>query len=163
MNRSTAFAATVAGFAFACPAPSFAQTAKDIAGTYRTASNINTSADGKRTEVFGPKGTGMAIFTPEGRFAVVNVNPDTPKFASNSRATGTAEENKAMVMGGIALFGTYTISDGVLVMNIEASTYPNWTGTRQTRTLSSITADQIKWTLPGSAGGTSEVVYQRMK
>jgi hypothetical protein len=163
MNRSTGLAASVAVLGLAFSASTLAQTAKDIAGTYRTASNTNTGADGKRTNVFGPNGTGMAIFTPEGRFTVVNVNPDTPKFASNSRATGTAEENKAMAMGGIALFGTYTISDGVLVMNIEASTYPNWTGTRQTRTLSVFTGDQIKWTLPGSAGGTSEVVYQRMK
>jgi hypothetical protein len=163
MNRSTALAASIAGFAFACPASSIAQTAKDIAGTYRTASNVNVSADGKRTDTFGPNGTGMAIFTADGRFTVVNVNPDTPKFASNSRATGTAEENKAMVMGGIALFGTYTISNGVLVMNVEASTYPNWTGTRQTRTLTDYSADHIKWTLPGSVGGTSEVIYRRMK
>jgi hypothetical protein len=135
MNRSTALAASIAGFAFACPASSIAQTAKDIAGTYRTASNVNVSADGKRTDTFGPNGTGMAIFTADGRFTVVNVNPDTPKFASN----------------------------GVLVMNVEASTYPNWTGTRQTRTLTDYSADHIKWTLPGSVGGTSEVIYRRMK
>lgn len=37
---------------------------------------------------------------------MVNINPDTPKFASNNRANGTAEENKAAVAGGIGFFGT---------------------------------------------------------
>jgi hypothetical protein len=162
MNRTAAVAAIALGFAVAAPTVSSAQT-KDVVGTWRTASNTNTSADGKKTNTFGPNGTGLAIFAANGRFAVVNINPDTPKFASGSRATGTPEENKAMVMGGIALFGTYTISGQTLTMKVEGSTYPNWTGTTQTRNLAKTGPDEIRWTLPGSIGGTSEVVYKRVK
>jgi hypothetical protein len=46
---------------------------------------------------------------------------------------GTAEENKAMVQGGIAYFGTYSVVDKVIVEKVEGSTWPNWTGTEQKR------------------------------
>src|ERR1700757_5121848 len=55
---------------------------------------------------------------------------DPPKFASNNRETGTAEENKAIVQGSIAYFGTYTVSetDKTISYHIESSTFPNWNG-----------------------------------
>ena len=100
----------------------------------------------------------MAIFDSNGRFAIVNVNPDVPKFAANNRAQGTPAENKAAMEGGIALFGTYTVgADKVINFKVEGSTYPNWTGTDQMRTVLSFTGDELKWTLPASIGGTAEV------
>ena len=83
-----------------------AQTAADLVGTWTNIGNVNVRADGTRAPVFGPKGTGLAIFDASGRFVIININPDTPKFAANNRAQGTAEENKAAVNGGIALYGT---------------------------------------------------------
>ena len=145
------------------PDVGFAQTAKDLVGTWTSASNVNILADGRRVPVFGSKGTGMAIFDASGRFSVINFNPETPKFASGNRAQGTAEENKAAVLGAIALYGTYTVGDKVINMKVEGSTYPNWTGTEQKRTVSSFSADEIKWTLPASIGGTAEVTWRRVK
>jgi hypothetical protein len=85
------------------PGGASARTAKDLIGTSVNVSNVNIRQDGSRVPVFGPKGTGLAIFDANGCFAVVNINPETPKFASNHRAQGTADENKAAVLGGIAL------------------------------------------------------------
>jgi Lipocalin-like domain len=140
-----------------------AQTAKDLVGTWQNVSNQTIHPDGKRTDNFGPKGTGMLIFGADGRFVVVNINPDTPKFASNNRGQGTPEENKAAVLGSVGLYGTYTLAGKVLTMNVAGSTYPNWTGTVQTRNIASITSDELKWTLAGSLGGTSELVFKRVK
>src|SRR5262245_8309022 len=112
-------AALIAGVAL--PGPAIAQTAKDLVGTWTNISNVNIRQDGSRADVFGPKGTGLAIFDSSGRFAVVNINPETPKFASNNRAQGTAEENKAAVLGGIALYGTYTVDDKVINFKVEDS------------------------------------------
>src|ERR1700686_2145150 len=89
----------------AWPGAAVAQTAKDLVGTWTNIKNVNIRPDGSRVDVFGPKGTGLAIFESNGRFAIINVNPDTPKFASNYRAQGTPAENKAAMEGGIALFG----------------------------------------------------------
>ena len=48
-------------------------------------------------------------------------------------------------------------------MKVEGSTYPNWTGTEQKRTVVSFTGDELKWTLPASIGGTAEVTWKRIK
>lgn len=99
----------------------------------------------------------------DGRFVVVNTNLDTPKFAANNRGQGTPEENKAAVLGGLGLFGAYAVEGKVVKMKVEGSTYPNWNGTEQTRNITSWTHDELKWSLPGSRGGTAELVFERVK
>jgi hypothetical protein len=155
---------TVAVFGLASLPTADAQTAKDLVGTWTNVSNINIRQDGTRVPVFGSRGTGLAIFESNGRFAVININPDTPKFASNNRAQGTAAENKAAMEGGIAHYGTYTVgADKAIAMKVEGSTYPNWTGTDQKRTISKFTTDEFTWALPASIGGTAEVTWRRVK
>jgi Lipocalin-like domain len=164
MNRPIALASLALGLGVALPAAAVAQTAKDLVGTWTNFSNINIRADGSRVSVFGPNGKGLAIFDSNGHFAIVNINPDVPKFAANNRAQGTPAENKAAMEGGIALFGTYTVgADKVINFKVEGSTYPNWTGTEQKRTVLSFTGDELKWTLPASIGGTAEVGWRRVK
>jgi ABC-type uncharacterized transport system substrate-binding protein len=41
------------------------------------------------------------------------VRSDLPKFGSNNRMSGTPEENKAIVQGSIAYFGTYSIDEAM--------------------------------------------------
>ena len=48
-------------------------------------------------------------------------------------------------------------------MKVEGSTYPNWTATEQKRNITSLTSDELKWTLAGSLGGTAELVFKRVK
>ncbi len=140
-----------------------AQTANELVGTWTTVSNVNIQQDGSRVDVFGPNGRGVAIFGSNGRFAIVNINPDVPKFGSNNRAQGTAEENKAAMLGGIALYGTYWVSSKTIFFKVEGSTYPNWTGTDQARTVISFTGDDLKWSLRASIGGTTEVAWKRLR
>jgi hypothetical protein len=163
MKRIIMFTTAALTVAAVLPAPAAAQTAKDLVGTWSNVSNVNIRQDGSRVDIFGPKGTGLAIFDANGRFAIINVNPETPKFASNNRAQGTPDENKAAVLGGIALYGAYTVADKVISFKVEGSTYPNWTGTEQKRTLSAFTAEQLTWTLAASVGGTAEVTWKRLK
>ena len=163
MNRTIMLGTMAMGFYAALPGAAFAQTAKELVGSWTMASNINIRADGSKADVFGSKGKGLAIFASDGRFAVVNINPDTPKFAANSRAQGTADENKAAMIGGIALFGTYTVVNKEIAFKVEGSTYPNWTGAEQKRVVKSFTKDQFTWSLPASIGGTAEVTWKRLK
>ena len=140
-----------------------AQTARDLVGTWAAVSNVNIDQDGKRATVFGPHGKGIAIFESNGHFAIINIDPDTPKFESNRRSHGTAEEYKAAVLGGIALFGTYWVSNKTIFFDVEGSTYPNWTGTEQVRSVISFTGDDLKWSLRASIGGTSEIAWKRIR
>jgi putative aminopeptidase FrvX len=49
--------------------------------------------------------------------------PAAPKIASNNRLAGTAEDNKAIVAGTLALFGTYSVDEAkkTLTFNINAA------------------------------------------
>jgi hypothetical protein len=78
---------------------------------------------------------------------------------------GSADENKAVVQGTIAHFGTYTVNeaDRSITFHIETSTFPNWNGTEQKRPIS-VTGDELKWVTPASTGaGSAEVVLTRAK
>src|SRR5207245_126830 len=60
--------------------------------------------------VTGNNPAGQYIFTENGYFSF-QAAADLPKFASNSRMKTTPEENKAVVEGLIAYYGTYTVND----------------------------------------------------
>ena len=98
-------------------------------------SNTNVRQDGSKADIFGANPKGLYVFTNNGHFAIVNVRPDLPKFASNNRNEGTPDENKAIVQGSIALFGTYSVGDKVLTLKVDGSTWPSWTGTDQNESL----------------------------
>jgi hypothetical protein len=141
---------------------------KQIVGTWALVSAENARSDGTKSLAWGKNPKGMAVFTTNGRFMILNTNPDGQmKFASNSRANGTAEENKAAVLGSLALYGTYKVidKDKTIIFNIEASSYPNWNGAEQKRPINTLTADQLTWTNPAaSTGGASTLlVWKRIK
>jgi hypothetical protein len=139
-----------------------AQSASDLLGTWQLVSSVNTAKDGAKSDVFGPDPKGMLMFGPDGRFVQVLTRPGLPKFASENRLQGTADENKAIVQGSIAIFGTYTISNKVLVLHVESGTWPSWTGTDQKRPLT-LTGNEITWTLQASVGGTNVTTFKRLK
>ena len=89
-----------------------------------------------------------------------------PKFASNNRAKGTAEENQAVVAGSIAHFGKYTVDekDKYFTFHVETSTYPNWDGTTQKRAFT-VSGDELKYTNPvaSAGGGRVDLVFKRAK
>jgi hypothetical protein len=165
MNRFVMLTAMAVGLGIVLPGPAVAQTAKDLVGTWTNVSNVNIRQDGSKAELFGPHGTGLAIFETNGHYAIMNINPDTPKFASNNRAQGTPAENKAAMEGVIAHYGTYSVDTANKVVNlkVEGSSYPNWTGTEQKRTIISFTGDDLKWSTAASVGGTAEVGWKRVK
>src|SRR5690242_19871533 len=76
---------------------------------------------------------------------VAHIGADIPRFASNNRNSGTAEENKAVVQNSIATFGTYSFSsdDNSIIFKPERNTFPNWSGTSQKRLITSATKDEL--------------------
>jgi hypothetical protein len=136
-----------------------------LIGTWTLVSITNTGPDGKAQQTFG-QGDGVLIFGANGKFIQILARGDLPKFASNNRNTGTADENKAVVIGSLAIFGTYTINakDGTLVLHIDRSSYPNWDNGDQTRVIASLTASELKWNIPApSIGGNSNATWKRSK
>jgi hypothetical protein len=163
MNRisTLAIAAVVIGTAWT---EAIAQTAKDFVGTWTLVSST-TEQGGVKSDTFGPNPKGLLVFDGGGRYVITFFAGNLPKFGSNNRATGTAEENKAIVTGSLAHFGTYTVNeaDKSFTFHIENATFPNWDKTEQKRPFV-ISGDELKYmTAAASAGGTATLVWRRAK
>ena len=140
-----------------------AQSAKDSVGAWIAVSNV-AEQGGVKSEPYGATPQGMLIFEADGRYGLILSRNNVPKFASNSRTNGTADENKAVVQGTISHFGRYTVgpADKSIVFHIELSTYPNFNGTEQKRF--ELAGDELKYTVPAfSGGGTAVAVWKRAK
>ena len=136
---------------------------EQLLGTWVMVSNVTTRSDGTKVDTFGPNMKAMAMFDSNGRVVSVTTRSDVPKFASNNREMGTAEENKAVVQGSIAYFGSYSVNeaDKSLTYQIDGATFPNWAGTKQSRKIA-ISGDEQTQTIPaGSAGGSVEIKWKR--
>jgi len=134
-----------------------------IVGSWSLLIDDAVKPDGTHAPNFGPNPMGIAMFGADGHFVVAIARAGRPKFASNNRATGTAEENKAAVAGANAFFGSYAVNeaDKSLTMRVEGSTYPNLEGTTQKRTITSLTAgDELTWSNPATHG---EVAWKWLK
>ncbi len=138
---------------------------EQIVGTWSAVSQY-VDQDGKRLEPFGSNPKGMAVYDSNGRFIFVLQRATLPNFASNNRMAGTVEENKAIVQGSIAYFGSYSINENErkIAFHYEGSTYPNWDGEDQIR-LISITGDELQIISPVSTvgGGTVHLGLRRVK
>ena len=167
MNRRTTLALSTTAMlclGVALPGAGVAQTAKDLVGTWTLVSAETVRPDGNSGPTFGADPKGLLILTSDGRFLYLFSRSDLPKFASDSRATGTPEENKAVVQGSISTYGTYSVTDKSLAIKVENSTFPNWLGNDQKRTITMMTGDELKWTNPAaSAGGVAELVFRRAR
>ena len=142
----------------------FAQTAKDLAGTWTLVSNV-TEQGGNKTDTFGPHPKGILTVDANGRYVLAIVRAGLPTVASNNRTTATPEENKAIVQGSLTHFGTVSVNaaDKTMTFKIETSTFPNWDGTEQKRAFT-VTGDELKYTVPAaSGGGTATAVWKRAK
>ena len=87
-------------------------------------------------------------------------------MANPDRALATTEEAIAVVAGSIAYFGTYSINeaDKVIIPKVEGSTYANLIGTDQKRIITSLTADELRFTNPRTpAGVTLEFFWKSAK
>ncbi len=155
MNKRAALAAMAASL-LVVSASVCAQTMKSVAGTYSVV----------KVPAYGENARGMLTLTPDGKYSISLARATLPKFASNSRVKGTADENKAVVEGSIFHFGTYSIDDGgkSITFHIKTSTFPNWDGTDQKRALK-MNGDELTYTVtaPSAGGPPNDVVWKKMK
>jgi hypothetical protein len=86
------------------------------------------------------------MLDPGGHFVLIISRPSMPKIEANRRDAGTPDENKAILAGMLAFFGTYKVSipDGLLTIHVEASTFPNWVRTAQKRYFT-LAGDEMTW------------------
>ena len=123
--------------------------------------------DGKISYPFGEKPKCILVFTSDGHFTQIHVASDVPKIASNNCLTGTPEEYGAIMRRSLSVFGTYTVDEDkkTVTFHIVSSSFPNWEGESQTRSIDKLTAGEFQNTNPNVAGGRGSAsnYYQRVK
>jgi len=136
--------------------------ARQIVGTWSVES-VYVERDGKRIERFSSHPQGIAIYDPNGRFASIIMRPNLPRFAAKSPMKGTADENKAIVQGSTAFYGKWSVDgkEHTLRVHVDGSSYPNWDGQDQKKTVS-VSADRLKLCVAGQIGGTACAIYKRL-
>ena len=170
MNRKTMLVATFAllGAVAFGPGPAGAQSTslkQQLVGTWNYVLAYNILPNGTRIEPQGQNGKGILILDANGHFSWNLMKPDLPKFASSNRQTGTDAENRAVVQGSLAYFGTYEVDEAgkALVMHIEASSFPNFSGAQQRRGIKLENDELTVINQAGASGGTAYVSWKRAK
>ncbi len=144
-------------------AGALAQSTSDLVGTWTLVSSV-TEKNGVRTEQFGHGAKGLLSLDDRGHFMLTIIGPDLPKFASNNRADGTPEENKAVIGKSIAMIGTYAANQKTLTFKVETATFPNWNATEQRRNLVAVSRDDLQYVTPtASSGGIGTVTWKRVQ
>ena len=136
-----------------------------LVGSWYLVTQIQERPDGSKQEFYGPNPKGINIFSADGRFAVIFTRADLPKLTGNDRRTATADEAKAILMGTIAYFGTYTVDESkrTILYKSEGTTFPNQ-GPTATRLITVLNADELRYRNPKvTSGGQLEVVLRRAK
>jgi lipocalin-like protein len=140
---------------------------EQLVGTWQFVVAEVTAGDGKKSFPFGETPKGILIFTPDGHFAQIHVASDVPKIASNNRLTGTADEYRTIMHRSLSVFGTYTVDEGkrTVTYRIISSSFPNWEGEAQTRTIGTLNAEEFTNVNPNVAGGRGSALnlYRRVK
>ena len=140
-----------------------------VVGTYTLLIDDGVKADGTHVPNFGPNPDGLLILTADGHYSVQMMRTiNRPKFASNNRTGGTADENKAAIAGTNSAFGTYTVdpADKSITFRIQASLFPNQEGARQKRMITAATDEVLTYNnpMPGNREFQhAEVMWKKVK
>jgi Lipocalin-like domain len=137
---------------------------EQLAGTWTVVSWEQIGKDGNKFERFGANPQGVNVFDANGRFVVMFARADLPKLAARDPMKSTPQENKAIMEGSIAYFGTYTVDEAAktISMRVETSTFPNQVGIEQRRTVS-ISGNELRLTNTTTlTGNTINYVLRRL-
>jgi hypothetical protein len=149
------------------PAGAVAQNLHEqLIGAWDLVSIIATDKAGNKSDRRGPSPKGLLIFDASGRYSILTSRAELPNFKIDNVNQGTPEENKAVMTGMIANVGTWSVDEKTktITTNVEAGSFPNLNGHTQTRVISLLTADELRYVNGNSVSGTvDEATWRRAK
>jgi Lipocalin-like domain len=138
---------------------------EQLVGTWTLVSSDQVRPDGTNLQQFGSDPKGINVFDANGRFFVMIASADNSQIASKDPSKTNSEED-GLIVKSIAYYGTYTVNEEVKVisLHVDASTFPNQVGTDQKRTITSLTAGELKYSSPAAISGVQvHQVWKRAK
>ena len=137
-----------------------------LVGTWMLVACEAVARDGTKSPlVTGDHPAGQYIFTDDGHFSFQET-AELSKVVSDDRMKTTPSEDKAVVQGSIAYYGTYTVNDAdkTIAVHIERSSFPNLNGTDGKRIVTTLSADEMSYVNPRPmARGTINCTFKRAK
>jgi hypothetical protein len=127
---------------------------EQLVGTWTLVSSDRLRPDGSKLKQFGANPKGINVFDANGRFFLMVASADNSKIASRDPSMMTSEED-GLIVESIAYYGTYTVNEevNVISLHLDASTFPNQVGTDQKQAITSLTADELKYSSPAAISG----------
>jgi hypothetical protein len=138
---------------------------EQLVGTWTLISSHQVRLDGSESKQFGANPRGINVFDTNGRFFLMVASADNSQIASEDPSKTTSEEG-GLIVESIAYYGTYTLNEEmkVISLHLDASTFPNQVGTDQKRTITSLTADELKYRSPAAISGVQvHQVWKRVE
>jgi hypothetical protein len=138
---------------------------EQLVGTWTLVSSDQVRPDGSKLKQFSDNPKGINVFEANGRFFVMIASADNLQIASIGRSKTNSEQD-GLIIESIAYYGTYTVNEDVTVisLHLDASTFPNQVGTDQKRIITSLTADELKYSSPAAISGVQvHQVWKRAK
>jgi hypothetical protein len=144
------------------PGPAVAEPlAQQIVGAWRLVSIYNEDKGVKR-HLLGETPVGMLMFDRAGSVSQFLSRPDLPRFAVANRMQGTDKENRDVVQGMIAGFGTYKVEGDTVTIKWIGSSFPNRIGNEEKRVYKIVGVEMSAVNPTASVGGTSHARYVRV-
>ncbi|MBP3984295.1 lipocalin-like domain-containing protein [Pseudoxanthomonas helianthi] len=133
-----------------------------LRGTWVLVAADKILSGGERVRDYGEKPKGRLIVDAAGRYSLQIFKSERLRFATDSKADGSADEFKSAAMGSSTHYGSVTVDDanGLLVFSIEGSSFPNWEGTVQKRQYA-LDGGTLTYRVPPRADGSIPVSVWR--
>jgi len=136
--------------------------AEQLVGTWAYVSSNAKLADG--SPLWGQNPKGLFIITADGHFSWQVFRADRPNFPD--RLNATPDEYKTTMLGSLAYFGTYSVSEAekMVTFHTEGSTFPHSEGETIKRVITKLNDDELVYTNPATTTGARiEAVWKRLK
>jgi Lipocalin-like domain len=137
---------------------------EQLLGTWTLVSSDQIRPDGSKLKQFGANPKGINVFDANGRFFVMIASADNSQIAAGDSTRANSEEIGGLIAESIAYYGTYLVdeADEVVILHLDASTFPNQIGTDQKRIITSLTANELTYSsLPATSGVQVRQVWKR--
>ena len=135
-----------------------------LQGTWTLVAADKILPGGERARDYGEAPKGRLVVDGDGRYSLQILKSERLRFATDSKADGSADEFESAVMGSSTHYGTIEIDhrNNLLVFSIEGSSFPNWEGTVQKRQYE-IDGAQLSYQVPPRADGSIPIsVWRRL-
>jgi hypothetical protein len=161
MRRLVGFATILAllGLGFVNRDATAQQSLKEqLLGTWILVAWDQVRPDGSKFQKYGTDPPGLS-FERNGRFFAMMARPDLPKIAASDPQKATPEEARAIMAGSIAYYGTYTVNEPerIVILRMEATTFPNQIGRELPRRIVSVTANEMVYANPSATTGGGQI------